>query len=133
MLELSQFYGKGLLSADTLAVHQNISDKYIRLLLGPLQTAGLIRAVRGVGGGYELSKPPGEITALEVISALEGKAEPAPCTGKKFRCDRASYCSAKNVWRKLASTVENVLAGFYLSDLVGEVQGKREEGIIYHI
>ncbi len=50
----------------------SLSHSYLEQLLATLRKSGLITSVRGVNGGYKLSKAPSEITVLEIIESLEG-------------------------------------------------------------
>jgi Rrf2 family protein len=77
MIELAAQYGNGPVLVDGIAKNQEISGKYIHVIVSGLRSAGLVRSVRGPNGGYELTRSPSRITALDVISALEGKSAPA--------------------------------------------------------
>ena len=54
-----------------IAKRQHISDGYLEQLMIPLKAKRLVKSVRGAQGGYLLSRPPEEISVLDVISALE--------------------------------------------------------------
>ncbi|PKL42113.1 MAG: Rrf2 family transcriptional regulator [Candidatus Riflebacteria bacterium HGW-Riflebacteria-1] len=133
MVELAQNAGKGLISAETIAKKQEISEKYIHLLVGPLISAGLVRAVRGAQGGYEIARSSDNISALDVIAAIEGKTEPAPCLGQKFTCSRETDCATQDLWKTLASAVDNVLADCTLTSLMYRHRSKQEAAITYQI
>ncbi len=73
MIELALFYdSKNLVFLREIAEKEDISEKYLTQLAIPLRARGLISSRRGAGGGYRLSRPPAQITAKEVIEALEG-------------------------------------------------------------
>jgi Rrf2 family protein len=55
-----------------IAAMTSLSHSYLEQLLASLRKSGLISSVRGVNGGYKLSKSPHEITVLEIIESLEG-------------------------------------------------------------
>ena len=117
MAELAGSYGQGPVSADVIARNQDISGKYIHLLVMVLRSAGLVRSVRGPGGGYELARKPSSITALDVVSALEGSSAPAECVTDAAYCPRASRCATRDVWRDVSSAVDGVLSGITLEQL----------------
>jgi Rrf2 family protein len=55
-----------------IAAMTSLSHSYLEQLLSQLRKSGLISSVRGASGGYKLSRPPHEITVLEIIESLEG-------------------------------------------------------------
>ncbi len=117
MLELTRHYGEGPIAVDVIAEKQDISGKYIHVLVMGLKSAGLIRALRGPKGGYELAKDPGDITALDVVTALEGRNTLVDCVGNKSFCSHSNRCATRELWCDIAAAVEETLAGFSLRDL----------------
>ena len=117
MMELAGHYGRGPMPAEAIAKNQAISSKYIHVLVMRLRTAGLIRSVRGPGGGYELAKEPSSITALDVVSALEGAIVPVECAKNPSSCPRGDCCAVREVWSEMASAVDGVLSRLTLEEL----------------
>jgi Rrf2 family protein len=60
------------LTVEELATRQNLPRKFLEAILSDLRRAGLARSHRGVEGGYELARPPGQITVADVLRALHG-------------------------------------------------------------
>ena len=58
-------------SGPDIAERQNISQKYLEQILTHLKQAGLIRAQKGLRGGYTLSRPADSIRLSEVLNALD--------------------------------------------------------------
>ena len=54
-----------------VAQRQEISDKYLEQIVTQLSRAGLVRSVRGAGGGYLLTREPEEYTVGEILRVLE--------------------------------------------------------------
>lgn len=133
MMELASNYGHGPTLVKVIAKNQAISSKYIHLLVTNLRTAGLVRTVRGPSGGYELAKKPSSITALDVISALEGRSAPVECVVDASSCPRAQHCAARDVWCDVASAVDGVLAGITLAQLSSRQRAKQEAPTSYDI
>lgn len=73
MVELALQAGRGPVLVETIAVRQGLPPKFLRVLLGSLKTAGLVKVQRGPSGGCELARHPSHISALEVLEALEGR------------------------------------------------------------
>ena len=62
-----------------VAEKQDISQHYLEQIAANLRRAGFIRSVRGAFGGYKLSRAPEDISALQVVEALEGSLAPVSC------------------------------------------------------
>ena len=133
IMELARNYGQGPLSADIISQNQDISKKYIHLIVMELKSTGLIRAVRGPGGGYELAKTPSSITAMDVFSALEGRILPVDCVAEASACRRAERCAARDVWCDLAVAAERVLSEITLQQLSAKQLAKECAAINYYI
>ena len=124
MMELASHFGRGPMPVDAIAQNQEISGNYIHVLIPGLKSAGLVRAVRGPSGGYELTRDPSSVTALDVISALEGKTAPVECVADSSSCPRASRCAARDMWCEVASAVDGVLSDLTLAQLAMKQRAK---------
>src|SRR5262245_45980689 len=71
LVHLAKGGGRLVASHDIAAAH-GLPERSLLKCLTPLVSAGVLRSVRGPNGGYRLARPPGEITLLEVIEAVEG-------------------------------------------------------------
>jgi Rrf2 family protein len=125
MMELASNYGRGPMPVENISKSQGISGKYIHVLAAGLRSAGLVRAVRGPSGGYELDRRPSDITALDVVAALEGKRVPSDCVTRASSCPRARFCAARDVWCEIASAIDGVLSGLTLEALASRQRAKR--------
>lgn len=61
----------GVLSADVLAEQTKVPRRYLTRVLQDLAAAGLVRSRPGPGGGYELAKPPGKLSILDVVMTVD--------------------------------------------------------------
>jgi Rrf2 family transcriptional regulator, cysteine metabolism repressor len=127
MIELAANHGHGPMLAETIAKNQAISSKYIHVLVGGLRAAGLVRTVRGPSGGYELAKRPSSVTALDVITAMEGRSAPVDCILDASSCARAPGCAARDVWCEVASAVDRVLSGLTLDRLAARQRSRQDD------
>lgn len=118
MFELARSFGEGPLLMSTIAERQGLSRKHLHALLTSLKSAGLVRGIRGPGGGFVLTKVPSEIRLSEVLYALEGPLALVHCVPDRRACDRVNRCAARKVWQKLSGAIEEVLDGVTLEDLV---------------
>jgi Rrf2 family protein len=118
MVELAKSYGDGPLLMQAIANSQRISRKYLHALLTTLRAAGLVRSVRGAGGGYLLARPPGQIQLNEVLQTLEGAITFTDCVRDKGACERSLKCVGHDLWCEMSRVVDELLAGITLADLV---------------
>ena len=129
MVDLAIAYGGGPVSAAALANAQGISLPYFEQLIASLRKANLVLSVRGVQGGYTLSRPPGEITANEVLRVLEGNLSLVDCVESDVQsayCEQACTCSARPLWLKLQKKIDSVLDETSLLDLAEDnIEQKR--------
>jgi Rrf2 family protein len=73
-------------NADSLASFAGVSPRFALKILRKLSSRGLVTSYKGARGGYELSKPPGELTFLEVFEAVNGPLAVGRCRGE-YVCD----------------------------------------------
>lgn len=68
--------------------------------MAKLKKAGLVKSIRGAGGGYVLAKPMEEISVGDVLRALEGDLKPVECAGLEagMSCSASDVCVTKYVW-----------------------------------
>ncbi len=116
-MDLAAHSAAGNVPLKEIASRQEISEKYLWQVVNPLKTAGLIRAASGPGGGYILSRPPGEITLREILEVLEGDGGLVPCAETLSGCLRSNACAAREVWREVEDKIGRVLASLTLADL----------------
>jgi len=75
LLALAEFYNSGLLPIKDIASRCDIPHQFLEQIFNRLGKAGIIKSTRGKNGGYELAKPPEQITVLHIVNALEGDIE----------------------------------------------------------
>ncbi len=120
MLELAR-NGEGqpmLMSA--IAERQALSRKYLHALLTSLKDAGLIRSVRGTGGGFVLARPADQIKVSEILHALEGDFAVTKCVADEQVCGRTDNCPTRMIWARLTAAIEDLLDGVMLAELAGD-------------
>jgi Rrf2 family protein len=103
-----------------IAVAEAIPAPFLERILAGLRSAELVTATRGAAGGYRLSRPPAEITAADVVMALDGSPGLAACVHDDEACGRSGSCLSRRVWTRLDEAIVAALAGLTLQDLVAE-------------
>ncbi len=112
------------ISINTLAVGERVSSEFLEQIFFKLKKAGLIRSVRGPGGGFVLNKKPSEISVQNILEAVGETHGLTPCTlRRKTLCDRPEPCPAHEIWTGLQKTMEDYLSHVTLKDIL-EKNGK---------
>ncbi|WP_080802796.1 RrF2 family transcriptional regulator [Arabiibacter massiliensis] len=110
--------GAGTVSLREASEAEGISLKYLEQLARPLVQAGLLRSVRGKGGGYALAKDPADVRAGDVLRAVEGTTAPVACLALDGEsCPRAAECTTVRFWAGLDGVIEQYVDGVTLADL----------------
>ena len=107
-------------SAMVSALYERADDLtgYLEQIVRALKPLGILRAVRGSGGGYALSKPPSEINMEDVFLHLEGEISPVSCLGRGKVCQREGLCSTRAFWHQLDEHVRDFLRPQTLQNII---------------
>jgi len=103
-------------SLSQVAKEMGLSQGFLEEIAMALKKAGLIRGRKGPGGGYQLAKPAKQITAEQILTALEGPLALVKCC--KGKCAMAGKCSSKSLWNFLQQDVTASLKRTTLAQLV---------------
>ncbi|HHZ88100.1 MAG TPA: Rrf2 family transcriptional regulator [Chromatiaceae bacterium] len=119
MLDLAMHEGKSPVSLADISRCQKISLSYLEQLFAKLRKNGLVRGVRGPGGGYRLGQEPAEISVFDIVSAVEEQLDFMRCAGRSD-CDGGQECLTHALWCDLSSQIQGYLQSITLSDLVSD-------------
>lgn len=108
--------GEKPVSLSCIAKQEHLSQAYLERLFAQLKKAKLIKADIGMRGGYYLNRSAKEITALQVIEALEGTVAPFDCAGAG-KCHHES-CKIHPVWSKLYTQIKTTLGEMTLDQIM---------------
>jgi Rrf2 family protein len=108
----------GAHSAKDIAEAYHIPPQLLAKILQTLAKAGLLVSHAGTNGGYALAKPATEISAFEVIRAIDGPLFITSCITIHGACDLTSTCTIKEPLRKVNDSIKDLLSGIYIADLV---------------
>ncbi|MBI4318991.1 MAG: Rrf2 family transcriptional regulator [Chloroflexi bacterium] len=126
MAELARGYGQGPVSLTEIAEAEALSVAYLEQLIAALRRAGLVTAVRGVHGGYQLARDPKAITVGDVVRVLEGPIAPVECASEDPEgscCDRETECITRDVWIRMRESIAKVLDSTSLYDVCQSASG----------
>lgn len=114
---------KGVLAVRTIAQEEDLPYDYLEKIFQRLKAAGLVKSIKGVEGGYLLSRPAKKISAGQIFEILEGQMVSAPCLGfGRLSCSRVSGCSSRDLWQRLETTINQALGKITLADLAQEAK-----------
>ena len=119
LLDVAEHQGDGFVPLRDVAVRQEISEKYLEIVVKELVKGGLLAAMRGKGGGYRLNRPPEEYNIKSILELMEGPLVPVVCLGPgQEACSRSSDCRTLTLWQGLDQVISNYLAQYTLSNLI---------------
>lgn len=118
MLDLALCDGEVAVPLRDVAERQEISDKYLEQIVTQLARGGLVRSVRGAGGGYLLTRKPEEYSVGEILRQLEGSLAPVSCVNGGACCERVDQCVTVELWQQIQAAVDGVVDNVTLADLV---------------
>jgi FeS assembly SUF system regulator len=108
------------LTATTVAERTRLGLPTVSKLLKNLQRAGLVTSSRGAHGGYQLARPAAQISAAEIIDAIEGPVAITECSGHHSACDLETVCSTGTAWQRVNSAIRRSLDELSLAQLSGQ-------------
>ncbi|MEP6694792.1 MAG: Rrf2 family transcriptional regulator [Chloroflexota bacterium] len=121
MVDLARHFGEGSVSLHAVATREQLPEAYLEQLVASLRKAGLVQGKRGAGGGYTLSRDPSDITAGDIVRALEGPIEPQICTAEGVavvNCVLQPGCATQHVWLAVQKNIATALDSMTLAQLV---------------
>lgn len=106
-----------LVSAADVAGATGLASPTVSKLLKALGRAGLVQSTRGVHGGYRLARPASDISAADVIDALEGPVSITECSSSDSVCEHEGNCNVGGAWQQINVAIRRALDEVSLVDL----------------
>ncbi len=117
ILDLALNEGGGPRALAGISERQDISLSYLEQLFAQLRRKGLVRSVRGPGGGYHLGRDASEISVAQVIEAVNETTDATRCQGQGD-CQGGETCLTHHLWMDLSEQIRAFLHQISLADLV---------------
>jgi Rrf2 family protein len=133
MIVLALNHGEGPIFLKDIAKGENISEKYLSLIMIPLRSAGLVTSTRGANGGYTLSRDPSQINLKEIVDVLEGDSGLVDCLKNPSTCQRVPICVSRDVWTMIDGKISEALTAVTLDTLVKMNEEKTQKAIMHNI
>ena len=119
MLDLAQNGSDGYTPLKDIAERQNISKKYLEIIVKDMVSGGLLKGASGKGGGYKMCRKPEEYTVGEILELMEGPLSSVACLAdKNIDCPRKDKCQTLPMWEEYDHMVHDFFYEKKLSDLL---------------
>ena len=118
MIDLAENDQGSFIPLKDIASRQEISKKYLEIIVKDMVSGGLVVGASGKGGGYRLCRSPEEYTVGEILDLMEGSLSSVAClSGGQNNCPRQSVCPTLSMWAEYDKMVHDFFYSKKLSDL----------------
>jgi len=117
MRHLAEHADRGALSAKDLADSYGIPQEALAKILQRLARAKLLVSQHGIRGGYTLARDAHEISAFDVIRAVEGPLFMTSCVTVHGECEQVDRCTVKEPLRRVSQSIEEVLSRITIGEM----------------
>lgn len=117
MLDLAIHDKAGPVTLADISQCQGISLSYLEQLFASLRKSGLVKGVRGPGGGYRLARPASKISIAEIICSVDENVDVTRCKGSGD-CQDGEKCLTHELWTSLSDRLHEFLSGVTLAQFV---------------
>lgn len=119
MTDLAGHQEDGYIPLKEIAARQEISEKYLEIIIKTLVKAKILKGLRGKGGGYMLTRPPKDYPLGEIIELTEGSLAPVTCLMPDAEeCPRKNQCVTLPLWQKYDTLIHDFFYNLTLEDLI---------------
>jgi Rrf2 family transcriptional regulator, iron-sulfur cluster assembly transcription factor len=117
MLDLAYHSQKKPVTLTDIATRQTISLSYLEQLFARLRRAGMVKGVRGPGGGYKLNRKAADINIADIIAAVDEQIDSTRCGGEA-NCQKHQACLTHDLWMGLSDQIRGYLKSISLAELL---------------
>ena len=117
MMDIALHEKLGPVTLADISQCQGISLSYLEQLFSKLRKHGLVKGVRGPGGGYRLAKHANQISVADIIQSVDEKIDMTKCGGKGD-CSNGEKCLTHQLWLDLSCNLYNFLNSIKLDHYV---------------
>ncbi len=121
MMDIALHEKVGPVTLADISQCQGISLSYLEQLFSKLRNNGLVKGVRGPGGGYRLAKPASEISVADIIDSVDERLDFTQCEGRG-NCDHGEKCITHKLWYGLTCDLHHFLGEIKLEQYVNRPQ-----------
>ena len=118
MIDLAEHDNGSPIPLKDIAARQEISKKYLEIIVKDMVAGGLLVGASGKGGGYKLCRKPEEYSIGEILELMEGSLSSVACLAAESNdCPRKSVCNTLPMWTEYDNMVHDFFYGKKLSDI----------------
>ena len=117
MMDIALHEKQGPITLADISQCQGISLSYLEQLFAKLRKQGLVKGVRGPGGGYRLAKSADQISVADIIQSVDEKLDMTKCGGRG-NCSSGEKCLTHQLWFELSCKLYKFLSGIKLDQHV---------------
>ena len=119
LLDLAEHQAEGYVPWNDVAGRQEISEKYLEIVVKELVKGGFLAVMRGKGGGYRLNRPSEEYSVKSILELMEETLVPVACLKPgQAPCPRKDRCRTLPLWQGLDQVISDYLEPITLADLI---------------
>ena len=119
LIDLAETDNGGYIPLKDIAARQDISKKYLEIIVKDMVSGGLLVGASGKGGGYKLCRKPEEYTVGEILELMEGSFATVACLADDAApCPRAKECQTLPLWEEYDKITHDYFYSKHLSDLL---------------
>lgn len=117
MMDIALHEKQGPVTLADISQCQGISLSYLEQLFAKLRKEGLVKGVRGPGGGYRLAKSADQISVADIMQSVDEKLDMTKCGGRG-NCSSGEKCLTHQLWFELSCKLYKFLSGIKLDQYV---------------
>ena len=119
MIDLAEHDNGNYIPLKDIAERQELSKKYLEIIVKDLVSSGMVTGASGKGGGYKLTRKPEEYNIGEILELMEGSMSAVACLAdKSIDCPRKKECHTLPMWTEYDNMVHDFFHNKKLSDLL---------------
>ena len=119
MIDLAEHQDAGYIPLKDIAARQEISEKYLEIIIKILVKGKMLKGLRGKGGGYILTREPSEYIVGDIIELTEGPLAPVACLQPDAEvCNLKDICITLPLWEKYYTLVHDFFFHITLEDVI---------------
>ena len=137
MLDLALHQFDGPVALADISSRQGISLSYLEQLFSKLRQQGLVKSIRGPGGGYSLNHSEDQVSIAAIVDAVDESIDTTKCK-EKGDCQNGEKCLTHHLWSDLSKQIHSFLSNITLRNLMDkrdvQVTAKRQNitsGLIF--
>ena len=116
MSDIVLYGNQSPVSLSEINTRLGISMSYLEQLIAKLKSSGLVKSIRGPGGGYSLNKNPSDINLMDIITAVDERIDQTQCGGA-MNCNKVKPCLTHFIWLELNEKISDYMRTITLGDI----------------